>query len=99
MGGQTPAQQPLRGAVADAGGAPQGIASGGKEGRDGRDRGHGGERPGEHKGGGIKLGEVRGPRPESVQGRRPSGGSTCAATRPETVEDVVVGDGGCETAI
>ena len=26
-------------------------------------------------------------------------GGTCAATHPETVEDVVVGDGGCETAI
>ena len=38
--------------VADAGGAPQGMASGGKERRDGRDRGHGGGRPGEHKGGG-----------------------------------------------
>ena len=52
MGGQTPAQQTLRGDVANAGGAPQGMASGGKERRYGRARVHRGGRTGEHKGGG-----------------------------------------------
>ena len=36
MGGQTPAQQPLQGAVADAGRAPQGMACGGTESIEGR---------------------------------------------------------------
>ena len=42
MGGQTPAQQPLRGGVAIAGGAPQGMACGGTERREGGNHGQGG---------------------------------------------------------
>ena len=51
MGGQTPAQQPLRGAVVDVGGEPQGMAYGDTERRYGRNRGQLYGRSGGHTGG------------------------------------------------
>ena len=91
MGGQTPTQKPLRGGVADAGGAHQGMARGGQESREGKYRGHGECRPGGPIGGGRKLDEVRGPRPVGVQGRRPSWGSDLAggSTDPQEEEGLL----------
>ena len=68
MGGQTPEQQPLRGSVADAGGAPQGMACGGTKRIEGRNREKGGGRPGGHTGGGRKMGKGCGTSADSVGG-------------------------------
>ena len=53
-------KKPLRGGVADAGGAPQGMACGGTERREGINHVQGGGRPVGHTGGCRKLGEGRG---------------------------------------
>ena len=82
MGGQTPAQQPRRGAVADAGGAPQGMACGGTERGEGRNRGHGGGKTGGHTGGCGKLGEGRGVSTYGFQGQIPGQGGDLAAGSP-----------------
>ena len=71
MGGQTPAKQPRRGAIADKGGGSQGLASGGAErGEKGRNRR---KRRGilqRHTRGIRELGEVSGVSPDGFLGRR-----------------------------
>ena len=66
------------------------MTSEGKERRYGRDRGHGGGKPGEHKGGGRKLDKFCGPRKDSIQRWRPSRGSDLAGGSPDSQGEEVI---------
>ena len=87
MGGQTPAKQPRRGTVNDAGGRLERVAGGGEEGQKGArsaDQGwrRQGGRPGNANGGGGTLGEGSGDCPDSVSGGGTGGGVHMAGGGP-----------------